>query len=671
MLVLSILIYAYTALLLNKWVFKEITIGKYLIVFYLTIYSVNVLVFETLAIAHRMGDKPIFLLVQILFCGVILAVLRMVGGVSLRPSFSFERLKWGTGTWVLFTCIAGVMGGFFVVGMLTSPNNLDSLATHILRIYYWLQHGSLENWPASTRFQLYYPVNAHFQGTWLFLLGGSEKLFFLVQWFSYLIILILTYEIGLLLGSRRVVAMFCALLCIGIPVALLQTYSFQGDLTVAALILAGIYFLFTNRYVGEPKLFFSAMLSLALAMGTKQTAYFTLPVLIGFGFFWSKGTELKIRKWVVIVITIAMIGLFSVNKNIQNIRETGKVFGRVSPYSFKDDPIGNGAQSLLHNFPRYIYSLISFDGLPLNIHSKLKGFEASLGKDINAKLNLKMEDGRYLPPGFDANEAFSFDSISPLTEDTSWIGLVGFLIIPAGMVLSLFSKEKRIRDYAVFSLVFGLVYALLVILQRPGWDPYQGRYFILGLIPAIPLAAILVPNKNPFGGLVMTLIGILVVGVALNTLFFNESKPVLSKYELSQGLDKGLEFVPPTSWVNRKIRAVMGTGLRYLNEIAPVDESIFTKTWMQQVYNSNQSTIKSLNFINKIIPKGASIFLYKPSYTLEYGLFEENASRRLFPLDSLEDFERGSYLITHSNIKESDSLGLTLVGKADRIFIYR
>ncbi len=55
---------------------KKLTIGKYLIVFYLTIYSVNVLVFETLAIAHRMGDKPIFLLVQILFCGVILAVLK-------------------------------------------------------------------------------------------------------------------------------------------------------------------------------------------------------------------------------------------------------------------------------------------------------------------------------------------------------------------------------------------------------------------------------------------------------------------------------------------------------------------------------------------------------------------------------------------------------------------
>ncbi len=141
----------------------------------------------------------------------------------------------------------------------------------------------------------------------------------------------------------------------------------------------------------------------------------------------------------------------------------------------------------MHNFPRYIYSLISFDGLPLNIHSKLNGFEASLGKDIDAKLNLKMEDGRLLATRImTQNEAFSFDSIPPLTEDTSWIGLVGFLIIPAGMVLSLFSKEKRIRDYAVFSLVFGLVYALLVILQRPGWDPYQGRYFILGLIPASP-----------------------------------------------------------------------------------------------------------------------------------------------------------------------------------------
>ncbi len=188
------------------------------------------------------------------------------------------------------------MGGFFVVGIMTSPNNLDSLATHFCESITGLQHGSLESWPASTQFQLYYPVNAHFQGTWLFLFGGSEKLFFLVQWFSYLIILILTYEIGIFLGSRRVVAMFCALLCLGFRWRCLQTYSFQGDLTVAALILAGIYFLFTYRYVGEPKLLFSAMLSLALAMGTKQTAYFTLPVLIGFGILLVEGYRAENQK---------------------------------------------------------------------------------------------------------------------------------------------------------------------------------------------------------------------------------------------------------------------------------------------------------------------------------------------------------------------------------------
>ena len=95
----------------------------------------------------------------------------------------------------------------------------------------------------------------------------------------------------------------------------------------------------------------------------------------------------------------------------------------------------------------------------------------------------------------------------------------------------------------------------------------------------------------------MSAISILVIGIALNTLIFNESKPVLSKYELSLGLNRGLDYVPPTNWVNRKIRGAMGIGLGYLNEIAPEDESIFTKSWLQQVYNSNQSTIKKVIFI--------------------------------------------------------------------------
>ncbi len=334
MLILSILIYSYTAFLAGKWVFKELTVGKFLITFYLVAYSVNILIFGILAAFHRLNDKPLFILVQVIMCSLIVLILRLAGGVSLKPSLSLRWNNWRAGEYVLFSCMAIIMGGFFFVGINTSPNNLDSLATHILRIYYWLQHRSLESWPASTQFQLYYPVNAHFQGTWLFLLGGSEKLFFLVQWFSYLITLVLTYEMGILLGSRRVVAMFCALVCLGLPVALLQMYSFQGDLTVAALILAGIYFLYTYRYADEPPLLFAALISITLALGTKQTAYFALPVLISFGFYWLRNTGLKVKSWVVIAVTIAMIGLFAVNKNIQNIQETGKVFGRVAPFLY-------------------------------------------------------------------------------------------------------------------------------------------------------------------------------------------------------------------------------------------------------------------------------------------------------------------------------------------------
>jgi hypothetical protein len=115
----------------------------------------------------------------------------------------------------------------------------------------------------------------------------------------------------------------------------------------------------------------------------------------------------------------------------------------------------------------------------------------------------------------------------------------------------------------------------------------------------------------------------------------------------------------------------MGTGLRYLNNIAPADESIFTKPWLQQVYNSNQSTIKKLLFIQSFINNGESISLFKPSYTLEYGLFGENVTRRLIPLRILEEYEEGSFLITSSEIKEPGMFGLVLVEKTKQIYIYR
>ena len=598
-LLLSILIYVYTSLVVGRWVFQKLTPGKYLVVLFLTIYSLNVLAVGSLAILHRLNDRPFFLLTQIILCLTVLSVLHLAAGVSLKPTIKLEKPAWGAGEYVLISCILIIMGGFFLVGMTTSPNNLDSLATHLLRIYYWLQHGSLESWPASTPFQLWYPVNAHFQGVWLFLLGRSEKLFFLVQWCSYVIILVLTYEMGVFLGFRRIAALFCSLLCLGIPVALLQTYSFQGDLSVAALILVGIYFLYVFRYEEDPKLLFAAILSFALALGTKQTAYFAMPVIVIFAILWLRGTRLNVRTWVVVVVTIAMIGLFSVNKNIQNILETGRFFGKLEAYSISENPIGKATQSFSHNLPRYLYSLFSFDGLPLDAQEKLTAWKAGAITNLDTGLNLGLEDGRYLPPGYDESEAFTYAAVPPLTEDTAWPGVICFLVIPIGVVVSLFNRDRKIRDYAVFALVFGLVYTILVILQRPGWDPYQGRYFVLGLIPAVPLAGVLIPQRKPWGGVVITSISIVVIVIGLNTLFFNDAKPILTKYEISQELSWMLDRIPTSNTVYRKSRAIAGVVFRYLESISPTGESIFTKSRISQVYNSNQGTITSVEYIEQ------------------------------------------------------------------------
>jgi 4-amino-4-deoxy-L-arabinose transferase-like glycosyltransferase len=670
-LLLSILIYVYTSLVVGRWVFQKLTPGKYLVVLFLTIYSLNVLAVGSLAILHRLNDRPFFLLTQIILCLTVLSVLHLAAGVSLKPTIKLEKPAWGAGEYAIISCLLFIMGGFFLVGISTSPNNLDSLATHLLRIYYWLQHGSLESWPASTPFQLWYPVNAHFQGVWLFLLGRSERIFFLVQWCSYVIILVLTYEMGVFLGFRRTAALFCSLLCLGIPVALLQTYSFQGDLSVAALILAGIYFLYICRYEEDPKLLFAAILSFALALGTKQTAYFAMPVIVIFAILWQRRTRLNVKTWVMVVATIAMIGLFSVNKNIQNILETGRFFGKLEAYSISENPIGKATQSFSHNLPRYLYSLFSFDGLPLDAQEKLTAWKAGAITNLDTGLNLGLEDGRYLPPGYDESEAFTYAAVPPLTEDTAWPGVICFLVIPIGVVVSLFNRDRKIRDYAVFALVFGLVYTILVILQRPGWDPYQGRYFVLGLIPAVPLAAAIVPKKKPWNSLVISLLSLVVLIIGLNTLLFNKSKPVLSKYELSQGLTGVLARLPQTNPITLKARSLAGFVIGFVKEIAPVGESVFMQSRIQQIYNSNQSTIENLEFVEQRLKTNEPISLFNPPFLLEYGLFGENAFRQLIPINTLADYGGETYLITTTKIDDPGSMGLKLRGKFRGIFFYR
>jgi len=645
MLIISLILFFIPSVFLTVRVFGKLELARLIVVFYLVVFTVNVIIFQALSLLGRMNDRGVYLALQVSLCLIISLVCLYRFRFPTREQILTIFHRMGTGETILLICIVLILAGIFMVGIRTAPNNTDSLNSHLLRIYYWIQHGSMENWTASWYPQIIYPINAHLQGTWLFLLGRSEKLFFLVQWFSLVTILSITYEITKFLGFSTIKALISCLVGLSFPVVLLQTYSFQGDLTVTALVMAGIFlFLLFQKSRGMVELF-GALLSIALALGTKQTAFFVFPVLFCFVFIWLF-REKNFKLLASIFITFFMLFLIlSGYKFIQNQIETGSLLGNP-----KASDVGSMlSQDVLikfrYNMPRLFYDFISFDGIPKLLRETLIEKKADLFAALDQRTGLGLETTNYLKSGFTDRERFFYNRIPALGEDTAWFGPLSFLLLPLAIGIGLFSKKYLVRGYSIFALIFGVFYAILIVLQWPGWDPYEGRYFILGLIPALPLVSVLIPDNRGWQRFCVVTLTCIVVVLAFNTLIFNSVKPILTYQNLQRFYNNQVANIDENNPVTRVVKKGISTVVFQLMDTSPTGEGILTSTRLQQVYYSNKSTFNDAAFILKTVPANSPVSIYNPGFSLEYGLFGENMTRKLFPLKSMQDYDGKTYLV--------------------------
>jgi 4-amino-4-deoxy-L-arabinose transferase-like glycosyltransferase len=645
MLVISLLVFFATSFFVCSWAFQRISINKFLVSFFLTTFSINILIFEFMSLLHRMNDTGIYLLLQAVLCGGIIAflVFRKNGLKDLswkQPFVDFRPIDY-----VLITCMVLILGGFFLIGISTAPNNSDGLNHHLLKIYYWLQHNSTESWPASWYPQLIYPVNAHFQGAWLFLLGRSEKLFFLVQWCSLVIITATAYEIARLLKFSPTKALLGALVGLSFPVALLQTYSFQGDLAVTALVMSCVYLGFSYRETHRLPELLGALLALALALGTKQTAFFVLPAICGLGIYWISRGRIPREHLPYLAMIAVFFLLFSAFKFMQNQRETGSILGNPNVSDVGSIISADTPQKARYNLPRLLYDFIGFDGMPFETRREFIQLKSGLFHAIDKDLNLNLEGTKFLKYGFGGQELFLYERIPQLTEDTAWFGPLGFLLLPLALGFGLFSRSALVREYSVFTLFLTLGYGFLVVLQWPGWDPYEGRYFITGLVPILPLIGILVPNRKGWQGLFVGVVTFWVLVLAFNTMLFNSSKPILPFQYLQRFSVKQVANYPDTNLLQTTLKKGVNSLVFRLMDNSPEGESIYDASRLQQVYYANKPILEDVSFILRVVPEKQPISLYLPGYSMEYGLFGENMTRKLFPLRTLLDYDGFSYLV--------------------------
>jgi len=536
-----------------------------------------------------------------------------------------------------------------VVGLQTPPNNLDSLHTHLPRIYYWLQHASLSIWPATDKAQFVYPINANLQGLWLFLFSQNEFLFFLVSWFSLIIIVMSVYQIARLLRFTRHQAMISCLVVLSIPVALLQVYSFQMDLAATAALMVTIYLLtsyINNR--SKPKLILS-MLMLAISLGIKQTAFFTLPALSIWILYSIIVKRFERKHLLYLLLLPVFFFLFSSFQYIQNLVNYKSFFGVQDVFYGQNMSAGNLIEKASYNIPRFAYNFLSVDGLGQNAANALTSIKETAFKATFSLFQLNLENEVFLQPGYDPGERFRYATIQPLTEETTWFGPLSVTLTLISFFLIFFQKDPQRKEYLLFSIFLFGSFFIAIIFQRLGWDPYQGRYFLLAFIPFMPIIGICLPSKKFYKSIFTFLISACFLALTLVTCTMNLSKPIFTESTAVNIQNECLLRLTNNNFIENSFKHVIINIPNTLFKKLPQRQSILSIPYYDQMFFSSNSNLIDFNMVNTFLPAHEPLYLKISVSIIEYPLFGINITRNLYPITDAQETPVNGYLLVEND----------------------
>jgi hypothetical protein len=189
--------------------------------------------------------------------------------------------------YLLLATLVFLLGWSWCQATFAPPNNIDSVSYHLPRQVFWMQQGSVENYPTSSLRQIAMPPLTEFVGLHLMILTGSDRFHNLVQWSALGLTLCAVSVVTRRVGGTVRAQLLSALWVATIPIAFMQASNTKNDVVVA--MWTCLLMLWVLPLGLEPTLRWSRVLLIGLALGalalTKGTGMiFGLPIA-GLSFF--------------------------------------------------------------------------------------------------------------------------------------------------------------------------------------------------------------------------------------------------------------------------------------------------------------------------------------------------------------------------------------------------
>lgn len=527
----------------------------------------------------------------------------------------------------------------FVLGVTVPPNNYDSLSTHLARVGYWLQFGSYLPWPTYSLTQVIYPLNAQLPIAWLVLFTGGDRLAAFPQWVSVLVCGLSAFGIARLLGHGLRPALFAALITLGFPLLVLQSSTPQTDLVTAGYYAAAVYLLVLGIEKRDLPALGLMILAVGLGAGTKKSFLLLMPgfvVLAGL-VGWQVGRDFIRRAWRWGVAAVLVLAVLGASYIIINLRAFGQPLG---PQGYttvlfgQTDPASLIGRTLV-NTPRLVYQALDPSGLPRPFGGYSHKLKARIVRPLVEAAGFQMEGTDFTAPG----HVFDLDKETINEESNAWFGPLSVLLLLPALFYTL-RRSLQQRQ----SVTLGLIFTLLVFFPldaaaRPGWDPYQGRYFAPVFVTAAPLMAVWFERRRV--NLFSWAITALTLVVAGYTLFYNPAKPTLGKWADDIGV-----------W--RKDRIFLMTA-------------------------QHQREREMHYMVNNHVPQDATLGIASLRNFTEFILFGEHFTRRVMPVYPIENVadpawlraEGINYLLVMGSVPYVPAPGYTLIAQVEGWQLYQ
>ena len=595
---------------------------SYLLTIYIFGYGSIALIGNLGHFLSLLGNRFYFLLSQFILLLVVITIWTKVGRPNLIGPFknfrclirSFELKKFFKQYPDLTLMLLGVTIGYILlayIGYQVPPNNNDSISTHLPRVIYWIQHGNFAPWETARIFQLMYPVNSGLQFLWSILLSNSDHWVGLVQWSAAIAGSLSIYGIAGLMGAKFAWRLFPGLIFLTLPSVVMQSTTTQNDLIAAGLFGIFFYFLlkmFKNNAINN---LFCAAFTMGLLIGTKQTILYLLPGLgLLFLIYWLYFKSIKLKEILlfsgITMTTFLIIGsvIFFINWDYFGHPLGGKEVVNSSIQATKS--IQSSVSQIGMNSIRFLYQMVDPTGLSSPLWRWGIKLRTIIGGELFRFLNIPIEADIFntWPHKFSLSKTYLFQ------EDESWFGILGFFILIPTFIIQTIVGFKNKEPIRISIFVLSITFMIFLTLLRPGWDPYQGRYFlpIVLICSALSYTWFSTRFLRWIMGPLSLIIGLMIL---FNGILYNPAKPILDKpipifYRYPE--DPGYE----------QIRR--GNKIDELNRLEKISLQTF-------------SNYKLCDFVDRNVPLDVTLgYAINENYYQEYCLFGPNFSRKLIPV---------------------------------------